>query len=285
MRRERPKELAAAICANPQFFDAARRFTTEYLAWRVRLGVLNKVLSNLGRERLLEHVLYLHFGRAEHGATFERLASLSAARDQIGARAARTALRLAQIAGLVTLARSPDDGRLRIIEPAEPLLALTSDVYAMGFRIFDRLAPSGGLSAQLNGEPDFLTFVLTRMGRAFLMAEFQPGRKPDVFNSLLRLEGGRPIMATAVDRHWRGQDLPTSQELSRQFYVSASQTRAVLKQAESLGIIRTAARGRLLDAAPLVELYLDALCETLALYAEHALDMDETSFSRSNATT
>ena len=65
------------------------------------------------------------------------------------------------------------------------------------------------------------------------------------------------ILTTAIDRHWRGDDLPTSQEISRQFYISPSQIRAVLKYAESLGLIRTAARGRLLDAGPLAEAYLD----------------------------
>lgn len=283
MRRE-PKELADAIRSHPHVVDAIRRFTADYLQWRARLGVLNKVLSNLGRERLLEHACYLHFTRGEpgnaHGATFERLAALAAARDQIGARATRSALRLAQIAGLLMQTRSPEDARLRIFEPSESLLAMTRDVYALAFRIFDDLAPGLDLSARVSRNPEFLSEVLTRLGRAFLRAEFHPQREPDVFNALLRLEGGRMILTTAIDRHWRGEDLPTSQELSRQFYISPSQIRAVLKNAESLGLIRTAARGRLVDAGPLAEAYLDTLSRFLAVFAEHAFAFEAHTFSQ-----
>lgn len=283
MRREKPRELAEAIRSHPDFVDAVRRFTFDYLQWRARLGVLNKVLSNLGRERLLEHTTYLHFSRGEHGnehgATFERLAALSAARDQNGARATRTALRLAQIAGLLLPARSPDDARLRIFEPSESLLAMTREIYTLLFRVFDDLAPRLGLTLQLRDNPECLAIILGRLGRAFLKAEFRPQTKLDVYNGLLRLEGGGVILATAVDRHWRGLDLPTSQEIARQFYVSPSQIRAVLKHAETHGLIRTAARGRLLDAGPLAEAYLTAQSRLLAVFAEHAFALEASAFS------
>lgn len=284
MRRERPKELAEAIRSHPRFVDAAGRFTADYLQWRVRLGVLNKVLSNLGRERLLEHVCYLHFTRGEpgnvHGATFERLAELSAARDQIGARAMRTALRLAQIAGLLLLARSRKDARLRIFEPTQALLAMVRELYGLLLRALDDLAPGLGLHTAVSDDPDFLAQNLARLGRAFLDAEFGSREKPDVFNNLLRLDGGRAILTTAIKRHWRGEDLPTSQEIARQFYVSPSQIRLVLKHAESLGLIRTAARGRLLDAGPLREAYLDSLSRLLAVLAEHASALTPQTFHK-----
>jgi hypothetical protein len=283
MRRERTKELAKTIRAHPRFVDAVRRFTSEQLKWRANLGVLNKVLSNLGRERLLEHATYLHFARGEpgneHGATFERLAALSAARDQVGARATRTALRLAQISGLLLATRSPADGRLRIFEPSEPLLVITREVYTQVFRIFDDLAPGLDFSARISDDPAFLVEALGRMGRAFLKVEFQPRAEFDVYNGLLQLEGGRAILATAIERHWRNEDLPTSQEIARRFYVSPSQIRGVLKQAESLGLIRTAARGRLLDATPLVEAYLDAVSRFLAVFAEHVFAVEAEVFS------
>lgn len=282
MRRERPKELAAAIRSHPHFVDAVRRFTRDYLQWRARLGVVNKVLSNLGRERLLEHVAYLHFSRGEpgnaFGATFERLATLSATRDEIGARATRTALRLAQIAGLLLLTRSPEDARLRIYEPSETLLAMAREVYALTFRIFDDLAPGLALCARMREDPAFLAQVLAQLGRAFLKADFDPEGNPDVYNSLLRLEGGRMILSTAIERHWRGEDLPTAQEIARQFYISPSQIRAVLKQAESLNLIRTAARGRLLDAEPLAQAYFESVSRFLAVLAEHAFALEPTAF-------
>jgi hypothetical protein len=283
MRRKRPKELAEAIRSHPHVIDALRRATSDYLRWRAKLGVLNKVISNLARERLLEHACYLHFARGEpgnaYGATFERLAALSAERDQIGARASRTALRLAQTAGLLLPTRNTGDARLRIFEPSEALLTMTREYYALTFRIFDDIAPGLDLSARVSEDPDFLIEILARLGRTFLTAEFHAKEKQDVFNNLLRLEGGRVILAIAIDRHWRGEDLPTSQEIARQFYISESQIRAVLKYTESLGLIRTAARGQLLDAGPLVEAYLDAVCGFLAVLAKHAFALTPETFS------
>jgi hypothetical protein len=284
MRRPKSKALVTAIRKHPCLIDDTRRITTEYLNWRDQLGVHNKVLSNLGREHLLlEHTLYLHVVRgeaiAEHGATFERLAALSAARDDVGARATRTALRLAQIAGFVVQTRSPTDGRLRIFEPSDLLLETIRSAFLKTFRIFDELAPQLRIGARLAEEPDYLSAILIRLGRAFLKVPFRPDRKLTAFENLQHLEGGRPILATAVDCHWRGLDLPTSQEIARQFYVSASQIRAVLKQAESYGLIQTGARGRLIDAEPLVEAFLDARAALLAIYAEHAFDLDADAFA------
>src|SRR5437764_13818446 len=86
--------LAAAIRGRPEFPAASRRYLTEFIAWRAGIGVINKVVSNLARERILEHLLYLHFAgdaaEREYGASFERLAGLAEARDQIGASAVRT---------------------------------------------------------------------------------------------------------------------------------------------------------------------------------------------------
>ena len=56
MEREELKDLAERIRAHPRFQEAAARAIRDYLAWRIRLGVLNKLISNLGRERILERV-------------------------------------------------------------------------------------------------------------------------------------------------------------------------------------------------------------------------------------
>ena len=283
MRGDGPRELAQAIRSHADFVEAACGFTGDYLQWRGRLGVLNKVLSNLGRERLLEHTSYLRFSRGEpgnpHGATFERLAALSMARDDIGARAARTALRLAQTAGLLAPMRSLSDARLRIFEPTDALLAMTREVYVMAFGIFDHLAPGLGVSVAMRDRPEFLLEVLGRLGRSFLKARIRPHERVDVYNALLRLDGGRAVLTIAVDCHWRGEDLPTSQEIARQFYVSPSQIRAVIKHAEALGLMRTAKRGRLLDAARLAETHLDAMSRFLAVLASYGLRLSPQTFA------
>src|SRR5947209_5354646 len=128
MWRGELKELARIIRAHPRFPPANQHFVSEYVAYREEIRVLNKVISNLARERMLEHLVYLHYSRKPSepgsGATFERLAALSNSRDQIGERSVRTGLRLAQVTGLVALTRSRADARLRIYEPTEPLIEM-----------------------------------------------------------------------------------------------------------------------------------------------------------------
>jgi hypothetical protein len=278
MWREGIGALAAAIRGHPQYLLASRRYMAEFVALRANIGVVNKVMSNLGRERIFEHLLYLHFAgdavASNSGASFERLASLSESRDQIGARAVRTALRLAQTAGLVVPVRSRQDARLRIYEPTESLVALTRDYSVLAFQVLDRLSPELRLAAQMRDNLKSMTNLLVRMGATYLVEEPRPHVATDVLTSLLRLEGGRTILAVVIDCHARELPLPTSQDFARRFYVSPSQSRAILKQAQTLGLIRTAARGQVLDAQPLAKLYMDALSRYLAFAALYGLGMN-----------
>jgi len=281
MARADLKELASRLREHPQFLPAATRCTEEFIAWRMRLGVLNKVISTLARERILEHLLYLHFARdpADPGATFERLAALSDRHDRIGARAVRTTLRLAQIAGHVILTRSLKDGRLRLYEPAEPLLAQAGEFYFIMLSVLEELAPEFRARDRLRGEPGFLRAMIGRIGRAYLAYDFQAGAEPDGYSRALRLEGARPILASVVDCYLTQREPPSALELSRRFHVSPSQTRAVFKTVEAHGLVRLAGRGRLLDAEPLTEAYLDALCRSLAFFALNALETPFDAFS------
>ena len=274
------KEIAARCRGRPDFLPIAQRFTQDYLGWRAQLGVLNKLLSNIGREHVLEHLMYFHFSRAsdERGATFERLAQLSAARDRLGSRAVRTALRLAHIARLVRAGRSPLDKRVQVYTPTDALLALTRDAYALAFRTLDRLLPGLESARRLEDDPAFLPLILDRMGRAYAGFEPRDGSVAHPIDDILRAEGGRPIMSLTVDCGWRGRDLPPAQDIARRYYVSASQTRAVLKMAQARGLIGVGARGRLEDAGPLTEVYLDTFALALAHFAHFGLELGEDSF-------
>ena len=275
MAREDLKQLANRIRAHPRFLTAATRGAEDFIAWRARLGVLNKVIATLSRERILEHLLYLHYARdptVDHGATFERLAALSQLQDDIGARAVRTTLRLAQIAGHVVLTRSHDDGRLRIYQPAEALLAQVADYYQFTLGLLEDLKPEFRIRSRIRNEPHFLSDMIARIGRAYLAAEWRPSKGVDVYSDVLRLEGARPILATVVDCHLSRRDAPSAPELARRFHVSPSQTRAVLKVVEAHGLVEMGPRGRLVNAERLTESYLGALCLSLAFFSRHALE-------------
>ena len=273
MEHEKLKEQAERIREHPRFAAAAGRSVQNYLAWRASLGVLNKLVSNLARERILEHVLFLHFNRdtqGGHGATFERLASSSELRDRIGSRAVRTALRLAQIAGHVAISRSFDDGRLRIYQPTDALLKHAREYYAIFLDVLEELTPELGARGRLRDDPAYLEGLIGRIGRSYLAGQRSVGEKLDAFDTLLRLEGGRPILATVVDCQLRGLELPPAPELARRYHISASQARAVLKAAEARGLLQLAGRGRIGDARALTRAYLAALTRTLAFISLHA---------------
>ena len=272
MEHEKLMQRANSLREHPRFMEAAIRANRDYLTWRAKLGVLNKLISNLARERILELVLFLHFTGEEeggHGATFERLAASSEARDGVGSRAVRTALRLAQISGHVTLTRSMKDGRLRIYEPTDALLDQARGYYAIFLDALAELAPASVGRDRLGAEPGYLEGLLARVGRSYLAGGRGVGDKFDAFEAMLRLEGGRPILGTVVDCHLSGRELPAAPELARRYHISASQTRAVLKNAEARGLLEMAGRGRLSDAEPLVRAHLAAFTRTLAFLSLH----------------
>jgi hypothetical protein len=278
MLRTSLQELAAAIRAHPRFPEAARRSVSELVAWRSQLGITNRVISNLGRESIIEHLLILSFTRRlddqSGGATFERLAALSGAREGVGARAVRTALRLLQIGGLVVSTRSRRDGRLRIFQPTPTLLAQARDYYAIVFGVFDALAPGANIRSRLEEGPEFLSEILGRAGDAILARDFTPRPEAAAFTQLLRLDGASAILAFVVDCHWSRRRLPTPGQLAPLFQVSGSQTRVILKAAADKALIVLGLRGALLDASALADEYLRYYSQYLAFFARYGLHLE-----------
>jgi hypothetical protein len=271
--------LAVAIRVHPRFLEAARRSVSELVAWRSQLGVSNRVITNLGRELIIEHLLILSFARRvddqSGGATFERLAALSEIRERVGARAVRTALRLLQIGGLVVAMRSRRDGRLRIYQPTPTLLAQARDYYAIVLGVFDALAPGANVRSRLQEDPAYLTEILGRAGEAFLAQDFTPRSSSDAFAQLLQLDGASAILAFVVDRHWSQRRLPTPGQLAPLFQVSGSQTRIILKAAADKELIVLGPRGALLDASALADEYLRYYSQYLAFFARYGFDLED----------
>ena len=279
MWRSDLKELAAAIRGHPQFPAAAHRSVSELVAWRSQLGVTNRVISNLGRESIIEFLLILSFiQRVDdqlEGANFERLAALSETREHFGARAVRTALRLLQIGGFVVATRSRQDGRLRIYQPTPALLAQARDYYAIVLGVFDTLAPDANIRLRMKDDPEYVMEILARVGDAFLAEDFAPRPELDAFAQLLRLDGANAILAFVVDCHWRRRRLPTPGQLAPLFQVSGSQTRVILKAAADKALIVLGPRGTLVDASALANEYLRHYSQYLAFFARYGLGLEE----------
>jgi len=270
--------LTEMIRTHPEFPGAARRYLVDYVDWRERLGMLNRVIANAARQRILENLLTLHFSRSESGGgpgvSFERLVEVSGATDDVGARAVRTALRLAQIGGLVVNGRDAADGRLRVYQPTDALIGHGRELSIFTLRPLDIIFPHLRICEKLAADPAFYGVTAARVGRVVL----QPGlRRPGIVSplrDLMRQEGAIAIYNVVADCYSRGRDAPAAPELSRRFFVSQSQARAVLRSAEAQGLFRIGPRGRLLDAEPLTQGIMDGYARFLAFYALHIFGIE-----------
>ena len=280
MWRESVTELADRIVAHPAFSEAAQSYICEYIDWRMSLGTLNKVIANAGRLRVLENLCLLHFLSLEaggQGTSFERLVEMSGVTDEIGARAVRTLLRLAQIAGLVVTGRGADDGRLRVYRPTDALLAHANDQIVLHLKPLDVFFPDLGLAARLEDPQRFFHSVAMGFGRVYLEQSLRRPGMDLAYRDLMRLDGAMPIFCVVIDCHRRGRDLPAAAELSRRFLVSQSQVRALLKRAESEGLLRLGPRGRILEATKLVDAMFAAYARFLAFTAFHVFEVERIS--------
>jgi len=259
------------ILSHPGFADASRRYAVEYTQWREQLGMLNKVIANAARLRILENLIYLHTVRFEdegrRGASFERIAELSGFTDQIGTRAVRTLLRIAQIGGLVVGGRDAEDGRLRVYQPTETLMAHAREYAVIILRPLDYVFAHLRISEQMAHDPAYYSYVVSAFGRVYVAMGMRTSKTSDPFRDLMRLEGASPILVTVLDCHFQGRDIPAAPEFARRFLVSQSQARAVLKAAEAQGLIRSGPRGRLIDAKPLEKAMFGAYARFLAFAA------------------
>lgn len=280
-------DLSARIREHPAYAAAARRYVAEYAEWRHRLGVLNKVVANLARLRVLENLIYLHFlaedQTASQGATFERLAELSGATDDIGARAVRTLLRLAQTAGLVVTGRNPADGRQRVYLPTDAMLQHSRAFTTISIRPLDAVFPDLKICARLEADPAYHRVVVMGLARVYFEIGLKRVPHPQGFGEMMRLEGAAPIFCVVIDCFRSGRDIPVASEFSRRFFVSQSQARAVLKAAEAAGLITTAARGHLIDAEPLARAYSEAHIRFLAFSALHTFGVAGCSSGKAGA--
>ena len=251
-------KMLARIRRDPAYAPASSRFIAEYVQWRDDLGMLNKVIANVARLRTLQNLLYLHLmppgPEGRQGATFERLAQISGAVDDVGARAVRTLLRLAQTAGLIATERNPADGRQRVYVPTEALFAQARAYTLLLVRPLDPIFPHLRVVERLEADPEFYRAVF--MGYAGAYFDSDVGRRPlspDGYRAVLRLEGAATIFCVVIDCFHNGRHIPAAREFSRRFLISQSQVRAVLKAAEAAGLIKTAPHGRLIDAEPLAQ--------------------------------
>lgn len=152
----------------------------------------------------------------------------------------------------------------------ETLLSLCSRTLSC----LDRLAPGRGLADISRANPRFLKNFFSKAGRGYLDNHIVIGKHFEDLSALMQLDGGTATIAAVVDAHLNGRPTPSHQEIGGGFRFSASQARKILKAAESKGLLRFSADGRVEDASGLVEVFQRFQARELALYAKYVFDLE-----------
>jgi hypothetical protein len=278
---ERDDPLSAimdGMLRHPAFDAAALEYIGHILTWRRKMGLFNRVATNAGMH-IVAYIFFLHYantsGIPENGATYSRLLSLCEARGNCGSRALRTVLMLTQFMGYLVSSRATSDRRIQIFTPTYKLLAQAQQHHVHAFSCLDRLAPDTGIENMAQADPNFFPNLFATSGKACIDLNIQITEYFPDLDELIQLQGGFPVVASVVQAHMRGHESPSSQSIAKEFHVSSSQVRAVLKSAADRGLVTLSERGQVLDAAPLVAQHKAMIAREMALYAKYSLGLED----------
>jgi hypothetical protein len=275
---DRLASIVQGILHHPAFDDTVMHYLDNVLAWRRGMGYFNRVGTHAGLH-ISGLALYLHFaneqGAHNGGATYSRLLEICEARHTCGPRTLRTVLGVCQVLGYLKSVRSGQDRRAHVFIPTDKLITLMRQQFANTFGCLDRLVPGATYAAQDRSDPEFFPRVFASGAKAFVEFDIKISEHlPDLL-ALMKLQGGFPTYATIVAATMRSQDVPSAHAIAREFKISSSQVRAVLRTGAERGLFTLADRGEVSDAAPLVHQHKVLIAREFGLFAKYALGLED----------
>jgi hypothetical protein len=275
--RDALEDIAFGIFHHHKFDVAARSHIANLARWRSGLGGFNKVISSHARSYIVNSIIYLHFeaegDSPDQGASFERLLKFCGERGHCGPRVLRTVLMLALNSGHLSVARGRRDRRLKIFHPTEKLLAEAQRVLGHNLECLDLLVDDGSLAPDTPRDQTFVRLAASTAGRRYFEEGLAISEYYEDLHALMRLDGGFATVAAMSDAQLHGRSLPGYKEIASKFRFSASQSRKILKRAETLDLVTFSADGRVTDASGLARTFKWAIARELALYAKYTLDL------------
>lgn len=270
-------DVAEGILRHDRFREAALHYTTALLSWRHGPRLLNKISGTHTRSQIVGYIMYLHFEamRApdEIGATYQRLWRLCERRRDCSPRVLKTVLAMLRLAGMVTVARSETDGRLKIYRPQPRMIELMQHWYGQTFGCFDILCGGGDYAGRVRADPQFLADVIVDIARPYIALDILLVKQfPDIYD-LFSMDAGFIVGATLVEASLRNLPPPSANVIARGYGSSASQVRNILLMLQQRGLVTITADGKIADSAPLVSLFCQHIARELSLYARYALGL------------
>jgi hypothetical protein len=261
--------IAARIAAHPKFDDAVLHYAQSLLEWKAANRQVGKAQASHARSSIIGYILFLHFAAdpadPDDGATYQKLWALCERRRDCGPRVLKTALALFRFARFVTQENGQRDRRLRLYRPTPKLVEFVTDWYARSLGSFDRLNESNQLAARMRADPEFLREVTLATGYPYLRLDIKLVQHFPQLYQLFMTDGGFPVVTLLAKARLTGESLPQPSVIGKQFGISTSQVRNVLKSIEAQGLLRPEGEGGLLA------LYRAYVAREMALFAKYAL--------------
>lgn len=237
-------EARAALAAHPAFRPAMERLVGEISALYSGNRLLNRLLSDRGRNMLGLLVLYLDaLPPAEGGGlTTARIVALCTSTGLCSRGRAKAMLALMRWGGYVAPAAPGEDRRVKPLMPQEKLVALQHRRWRLVFEAGSAFDPELARLAPRLADAAFTRVLAVMLGGAFL-AGFRPVSAAMELDDLVDRDGGLMVLLALLTAESTGEEPPSIANLSRRFHLSRAHVLDLLRLAEEQGLVKRGARG------------------------------------------
>jgi len=274
-------ETIGALRAHPRFREAAATAASSSVDFYQGNWIANRVLNDRARFLVTQLCMYLHHTRRPEepasGLTATRLRDICIANKICSAGRAEAMLLMMRAGGYLLRETVAEDKRVRRYVPTEKLVGQVRERQRGILRAVDMLQTEPRFSAALESDPQFHPRFVSNMSASYLEG-FRLFHFVPELDRIFDRDAGLIMMMSVflTDPAYRGFVLEQNVSvfgLARRFNVSRAHVRAVLGDAERIGLIQRGA-----DVAqplpPLVEAMEKLLATGFAysaLCAERAL--------------
>lgn len=216
-----------------------RDYTSALLGFRQDPRVVNKLISNETRFRVINHLLFVHAEKilagGAGGVTYGEMLDLCAQFPHIGLRVIKSMLPMLVLGSFANVTRDPHDHRVKIYTPSEKLIATVHARLAPIVAALKVLQPDIPRDELLRDDPMFFWRAIYINGRA------QLGGGPLVtwmsrFNRFTgSREGAGQVIYAVMLADMDGAPLLSRSALAKQFGLSKTQVWSVFAEGERIG--------------------------------------------------
>jgi hypothetical protein len=237
-------EARAAIAAHPAFQRAMVGLVGQISALYSGNRLLNRVLSDRGRNIFGLLVLYLDALPPDEGGglTAARIVALCTSTGLCSRGRAKAMLALMRWGGYLASAAPSEDRRVKPLMPQEKLIALQHKRWRLVFDAGGAFDPDLARLAPRLAEDAFAQALAVVLGDAFI-AGFRPISAAMELENLVDRDGGLMVLLALLTAEAASAEPPSIADLSRRFHLSRAHVLDLLRLSEERGLVERGVRG------------------------------------------